>query len=75
MHQNVSMNSAASTEGLFAIYVDMGTTNTRVWLARGDEILARGSKTVGVRDAARDGSTTRIHLQVGKGAVERSKVR
>jgi 2-dehydro-3-deoxygalactonokinase len=54
------MNSAASTEELCAIYVDMGTTNTRVWLARGNEILARGSKTVGVRDTARDGSTTRI---------------
>jgi 2-dehydro-3-deoxygalactonokinase len=38
----------------------MGTTNTRVWLARGNEILARGSKTVGVRDTARDGSTTKI---------------
>jgi len=64
MHQNVSMNSAASTEGLFAIYVNMGTTNTRVWLARDDEILARGSKTVGVRDAARDGSTTRIQSEL-----------
>ena len=45
---------------LCAIYVDMGTTNTRVWLVRGNEILARGSKTVGVGDTARDGSTTRI---------------
>jgi 2-dehydro-3-deoxygalactonokinase len=38
----------------------MGTTNTRVWLVRGNEILARGSTTVGVRDTARDGSITRI---------------
>src|SRR6266850_1134177 len=54
------MNSAALTEELCAIYVDMGTTNTRVWVVRGNEILARGSKTVGVRDTARDGSITRI---------------
>jgi 2-dehydro-3-deoxygalactonokinase len=54
------MNSPGSTEELCAIYVDMGTTNTRVWLVRGNEILARGSKTVGVGDTARDGSTTRI---------------
>jgi len=38
----------------------MGTTSTRVWLVRGNEILARGSTTVGVRDTARDGSITRI---------------
>src|SRR6266536_3379966 len=54
------MNTAGSTEPLCAIYVDMGTTNTRVWLIRGHEILARGSKMVGVGDTARDGSTTRI---------------
>jgi 2-dehydro-3-deoxygalactonokinase len=54
------MNSAGSTEPLCAIYVDMGTTNTRVWLIRGHEILTRGSKMVGVGDTARDGSTTRI---------------
>ena len=54
------MNSAETSEELCAIYIDMGTTNTRVWLVRGNEILARGSKTVGVRDTARDGSTTKI---------------
>jgi len=54
------MNSAEATEELCAIYVDMGTTNTRVWLVRGNQILARGSKTVGVGDTARDGSTGRI---------------
>ncbi len=54
------MNNAEACENLCAIYVDMGTTNTRVWLVRGDEIIARGSKTVGVRDTARDGSKTRV---------------
>jgi 2-dehydro-3-deoxygalactonokinase len=54
------MHSTNASGKLCAIYVDMGTTNTRVWLVRGNEILARGSKTVGVGDTARDGSTTRI---------------
>jgi len=43
-----------------AIYIDMGTTNTRVWLMRGDEVLARASKLVGVRDTARTGSRATI---------------
>jgi 2-dehydro-3-deoxygalactonokinase len=43
-----------------AIFVDAGTTNTRVWLMRGEEILARASAMVGVRDSARDGSTARL---------------
>lgn len=44
-----------------AIFVDAGTTNTRVWLMRGDEILAQASTMVGVRDSARDGSPARLH--------------
>ena len=43
-----------------AIYVDAGTTNTRVWLMRSAEILARASTMVGVRDSARDGSTEKL---------------
>ena len=36
------MNDGEKTaEDLCAIYVDMGTTNTRVWLMRGDEVLGR----------------------------------
>lgn len=42
------------------VYVDMGTTNTRVWFMRDAEILARAQAGVGVRDTARDGSPTRI---------------
>jgi 2-dehydro-3-deoxygalactonokinase len=38
----------------------MGTTNTRVWLTRGDEVLARASKLVGVRDTAHTGSRATI---------------
>ena len=38
---------------LCAVYVDMGTTNTRVWLAHGDHILARSNQAIGIRDAAR----------------------
>ncbi|MBM3834128.1 MAG: 2-dehydro-3-deoxygalactonokinase [Verrucomicrobia bacterium] len=43
-----------------SVCVDMGTTNTRVWLVRGTEVLARAQAGVGVRDTARDGSPTRI---------------
>jgi 2-dehydro-3-deoxygalactonokinase len=51
------MAVADDTErSLCAIYVDMGTTNTRVWLMLGERILASTNASVGVRDAARDGS-------------------
>ena len=42
------------------VCVDMGTTNTRVWLVSGDKVLARAQIQVGVGDTARDGSTTRL---------------
>jgi 2-dehydro-3-deoxygalactonokinase len=42
------------------ICVDAGTTNTRVWLTRDGEILAKRQATVGVRDTARDGSNERL---------------
>lgn len=44
-------------ENLCALYVDMGTTNTRVWLMRGSEVVAGASRAAGIRDAARDGHT------------------
>ena len=43
-----------------AIFIDTGTTNTRVWLVRGTEILAHKTAMMGVRDSAREGSTTRL---------------
>ena len=43
-----------------AVCVDMGTTNTRVSLVNGNEILGRASASVGARDTARDGSDMRI---------------
>lgn len=49
-----------------AICVDMGTTNTRVWLQRGDETLARLQAGVGVRDTARDGSHARIRAALAE---------
>jgi 2-dehydro-3-deoxygalactonokinase len=42
------------------ICVDAGTTNTRVWLAAGDRVIARARAGVGVRDTARDGSSARL---------------
>lgn len=44
-----------------AVYIDAGTTNTRVWLAKKDEVLARATAAAGVRDTARDGSPARLH--------------
>lgn len=46
-----------SLDDLCAIYVDLGTTNTRVWMLRGTAVLAQASKQVGVRDSAREGTT------------------
>ncbi|HEX4795308.1 MAG TPA: 2-dehydro-3-deoxygalactonokinase [Humisphaera sp.] len=43
-----------------AAFVDMGTTNTRVWLARGGQILASARAQIGVRDSARDGTNARL---------------
>ncbi len=44
-----------------AVYIDTGTTNSRVWLMRGAEVLARADAQIGVRDSAKDGSTARLH--------------
>jgi 2-dehydro-3-deoxygalactonokinase len=44
-----------------AIFIDTGTTNTRVWLVRGDQIRAHKTALIGVRDSAREGSTAKLH--------------
>lgn len=49
-----------STNQNCAIYVDTGTTNTRVWLMQGDQVVSRATAHVGVRDTARDGSPARL---------------
>jgi 2-dehydro-3-deoxygalactonokinase len=49
-----------SREGLCAIYVDMGTTNTRAWLMGRSGVIARESAPVGIRDSARGKSTSVI---------------
>ncbi|MGI8566558.1 MAG: 2-dehydro-3-deoxygalactonokinase [Pyrinomonadaceae bacterium] len=55
------MNFAVkSADATCAVHVDMGTTNTRVWLVRDSLVVARARAFVGVRDTARDGSTERI---------------
>src|SRR2546423_224836 len=40
---------------MVAVYVDMGTTNTRVWLRSGVRTMARATELIGVRDFAQDG--------------------
>jgi len=46
------------------ILLDVGSTNSRAWLVRGDEILRRETAAVGVRDSAREGSTARVRETV-----------
>ncbi len=48
-----------NTNELCAVYVDMGTTNTRVWLADGDRVVWQAKAAVGVRDTAREGSSAK----------------
>lgn len=43
------------------ICIDTGTTNTRIWLTVGEQIVASARASVGVRDTARDGSPARLH--------------
>ena len=52
-----------------AIFVDAGTTNSRVWLVRGEEILATVEAQVGVRDTAKDGSSVRLRSTL-RGLIE-----
>jgi 2-dehydro-3-deoxygalactonokinase len=44
-----------SKKSICAIYVDMGTTNTRVWLMLGERVLVGSSEGFGVRNAAGEG--------------------
>ena len=44
------------------IFVDTGTTNSRVWLMKDNEILARAEAMVGVRDTAREGNNDKLKL-------------
>lgn len=43
-----------------AIFVDAGTTNTRVWLVAEQRTVAKANQAVGIRDCARDGNTERL---------------
>jgi 2-dehydro-3-deoxygalactonokinase len=47
---------AKRRDTLHALYVDMGTTNTRLWLMCGDRMLASASELIGIRDAAKNGN-------------------
>ena len=53
-----------------AVCVDMGTTNTRVWLVSGDDVLARAQAQVGVGDAAREGSSSRLRAALKSLIIE-----
>ncbi len=65
------MNRFESTsEDLCAIYVDLGTTNLRVWLMGGNAVRARANKHVGVGATAHDGSPTRIETALRESITE-----
>jgi 2-dehydro-3-deoxygalactonokinase len=55
-----------------AIFIDTGTTNTRVWLVRRGQMLAHKTAMVGVRDAAREGSNATLQAALHEliGAVQ-----
>jgi len=48
-------NASRDQRNLCAVCVDLGTTNTRVWLMCDEQIVASVSDLMGIRDAARDG--------------------
>jgi 2-dehydro-3-deoxygalactonokinase len=48
------------TEDEPLVCIDGGTTNTRLWLLRGADVVARREITVGARDTARDGRNARM---------------
>src|SRR5262249_33997166 len=50
-----------TADTLCAVCIDMGTTNSRAWLLAGDRVLARSTRSVGVRDTAREKSKAGIH--------------
>lgn len=52
--------SRISEDTLCGVYIDMGTTNTRVWLIRGLEVLASNRMKIGIADSAREGSRRKI---------------
>src|SRR5690348_12477335 len=45
-----------ASEEIRAIYVDMGTTNSRAWVMEGSRLIARDAAPVGIRDSAREKS-------------------
>jgi 2-dehydro-3-deoxygalactonokinase len=47
-------------DGPHVILLEGETTNTSVWLVRGDQVVAEARSSVGARDTARDGSPQRL---------------
>lgn len=57
-------STSHASEKFCAIYVDMGTTNTRAWLMEGSNVLAREVAPVGIRDSAREKSPNLIRKRL-----------
>ena len=58
-------------DGQGVVLLEGETTNTSVWLVRGEEVLAEAQAAVGARDTARDGSPQRLEAALRRlvGAV------
>jgi 2-dehydro-3-deoxygalactonokinase len=55
-----SRGGSISNDAPSVVLVEGETTNTRVWLVRGDQVIAEARTVVGARDTARDGSPHRL---------------
>jgi 2-dehydro-3-deoxygalactonokinase len=49
-------------DGSSVVLLEGETTNTSVWLVRGDQVVAEARTSVGARDTARDGSPHRLEV-------------
>jgi 2-dehydro-3-deoxygalactonokinase len=65
--ENLPMrNTHRRGQSTLAIYLDVGTTNTRAWLVNDSSVVAKAVRPIGVRDTARDRSKARIHTAVAE---------
>ncbi|HET6784020.1 MAG TPA: 2-dehydro-3-deoxygalactonokinase [Pseudoxanthomonas sp.] len=65
------MSNTQTPPAVDRLLIDGGTTTTRVWAVRGNQVLAEARATVGARDTARDGSPEALHRAV-QGLLEQA---
>jgi 2-dehydro-3-deoxygalactonokinase len=65
VHSFFSRHMTTTPKTKATICVDMGTTNTRVWIVKEGSIVERITEQVGLRDAAREHSTSLVRDALG----------